>query len=222
MFFKRSYDPELLDNLSIQDERVDSALKELKIINSLLGGNGVSIEGIKIFNNHSNVLTILDIGSGASDILIGIRKKLKNLNIYSLDINERACIYLEKNSTNVKIICGDVLNLPFNKSFDIIHASLFFHHFKEEEIKRIIISLLKICNRGIVINDLRRSIFAWLGIKILTLLFSKSGEVKYDGPLSVKRSFIKKDWSDILDYVSPGKYEMKRRWAFRWLVVIYK
>jgi len=222
MFFTRSYDPELLDNLSIQDERIDSALKELKIINSLLGGNGVSIEGIKIFNNHSNALTILDIGSGASDILIGIKKKLKNLNIYSLDINKRACIYLEMNSTDVKIICGDVLNLPFNKSFDIIHASLFFHHFKEEEIKRIITSLLKICNRGIVINDLRRSIFAWLGIKILTLLFSRSEEVKYDGPLSVKRGFIKKDWSDILDCVSPGKYELKRMWAFRWLVVIYK
>ena len=222
MFFKRSYDPELLDNLSIQDERVDSALKELKIINSLLGGNGVSIEGIKIFNNHSNALTILDIGSGASDILIGIREKLKNLNIYSLDINERACIYLEMNSTDVKIICGDVLNLPFNKSFDIIHASLFFHHFKEEEIKRIIISLLKLCNKGIVINDLRRSIFAWLGIKILTSLFSRSKEVKNDGPLSVKRGFIEKDWTDILNSISPGNYEIKRKWAFRWLIVIYK
>jgi SAM-dependent methyltransferase len=222
MFLKRNYDPEILDDFSIQDERIDLALKELKIINSFLGGNGISREGIKIFYNHSNALTILDIGSGASDILIKIKKKLKKLNIYSLDINERACDYLKKHSPDINVICGDVLKIPFDTPFDIIHASLFLHHFKEEEIKRIIVSLLKLSNKGIIINDLRRSIFAWLGIKILTLLFSRSGEVKYDGPLSVKRGFIKKDWSDILDCVSPGKYELKRMWAFRWLVVIYK
>lgn len=222
MFLKRSYDPEILDDLSIQDERIDSALKELKIINSLLGGNRVSREGIKIFYNHANAMTILDIGSGASDIFIQIKKKIKNLNIYSLDINQRACVYLKKHSPDIKVICGDVLNFPFNTHFDVIHASLFFHHFKEEEIKRIIISLLKLCNKGIVINDLRRSIFAWLGIKILTLLFSRSREVKYDGPLSVKRGFIKKDWTDILNSVLQSRYEIKKKWAFRWLIVIYR
>ena len=222
MFLKRSYDPEILDDLTIQDERVDSALKELKTINFLLGGNRVSFEGVKRFYNHSNLISILDIGAGASDILIRTKKKLKNLNIYGLDINLRACIYLKKHSPNIKVICGDVLNFPFEAPFDIIHASLFFHHFKEDEIKRTIITLLKLCSRGIVINDLRRSIFAWSGIKILTTLFSKSKEVKYDGPLSVKRGFIKKDWTDILDVVSPGNYEIKRRWAYRWLIIVHK
>ena len=222
MFLKRNYDPEILDDFSIRDERIDSALKELKIINSFLGGNGISREGIKIFYTRANALTILDVGSGASDILLKIKKKLNNLNIYCLDMNLRASIYLKKHSTDAKVICGDVLNLPFHTPFDIIHASLFFHHFKEEEIKRIIISLLKLCNKGIVINDLRRSIFAWLGIKILTTLFSRSKEVKNDGLLSVKRGFIKKDWTEILNDISPGSYKIKRKWAFRWLIVIYK
>jgi len=213
---------EILDDFSIQDERVDYALKELKIINLLLGGNGVSREGIKIFYNRAGALNILDIGCGASDILIQIKKKLQNLNIYSLDINLRACFYLKKHSPDIRVICGDVLNFPFEDSFDIIHASLFFHHFKEDEIKRIILSLLKSCDKGIVINDLRRSIFAWTGIKILTLLFSKSKEVRNDGPLSVKRSFVRKDWINILNDICPNNYEIKRKWAFRWLVVIYK
>ena|ERR1035437_3347270 len=222
MFLKRNYDPEILDDFSIQDERIDSALKELKIINSLLGGNRVSCKGIKILSNHSDALTILDVGSGGSDILITIKKKMKKLNIYGLDINQRACVYLKKQSPDIKVVCGDILNFPFEAPFDVIHASLFFHHFKEEEIKRIIISLLKLCNRGIIVNDLRRSIFAWIGIKILTLLFSRSKEVKYDGPLSVKRGFIKKEWIDILNNISPAGYAIKKRWAFRWLIVIYK
>ena len=222
MFLKRSYDPEILDDFSIQDERIDTALKELKIINSLLGGNRISFKGIKIFNTTEKAVTILDVGAGASDILLRIKRKYNNLNIFCMDKNQRACIYLKNHSPDVWVICGDVLNLPFDTPLDIIHASLFFHHFNEEEIKRIIISLLKLCTKGIVINDLRRSIFAWLGIKILTLLFSRSREVQYDGPLSVKRGFIKKDWTDILNSVSHNRYEIKRRWAFRWLIVIHK
>jgi ubiquinone/menaquinone biosynthesis C-methylase UbiE len=222
MFLKRNYDPEILDDFSIQDERIDTALNELKIINFLLGGNRISSNGIKLFYNYSNSLTILDVGSGASDILFRIKKKYNNLRIYSLDMNQRTCIYLKKHSNNIKIICGDVQKLPFKNSFDIIHASLFFHHFNEDELIKIITSLLRVSSRGIVINDLRRSIFAWLGIKILTLMFSKSKEVKNDGPLSVRRGFVKRDWKHILNNVPSGNYEIKRKWAFRWLVVIYK
>ena len=222
MFLKRSYDPEILDDFSIQDERVDTALNELKIINFLLGGNRISSKGIKLFYDYSNTFTILDIGSGGSDILIGIKKKYNNLRIFSLDMNQRTCIYLKKHSNDIKVICGDVQKLPFKNSFDLIHASLFFHHFNEDDLIKIITSLLEVSSKGIVINDLRRSLFAWLGIKILTLMFSKSKEVKNDGPLSVRRGFVKRDWEHILNNVLSGNYEIKRKWAFRWLIVVYK
>jgi SAM-dependent methyltransferase len=222
MFLNRSYDPEILDDFTIRDESVDNALRELKIINSFLGGNGISLEGIKMLHDQKDKITILDVGAGASDILISLNKKFSNLDIYSIDMNQRACKYLKGNSTTVKVTCGNVLYLPFGTPFDIVHSSLFFHHFNEDQIKRIIISLLGLSAKGIVINDLRRSILAWMGIKILTFLFSNSKEVKYDGPLSVKRGFIRKDWTNILNKITPGKYEIKRRWAFRWLIIIYK
>ena len=222
MFFKRSYEPEMLDDFSIQDETVDGALKELKIINSFLGGNDISGEGIKMLNIRDSKISVLDVGAGASDILVNLNKKTNNFEIYTIDINRRACIYLKKNSPDIKVICGNVKSLPLKMPFDIVHSSLFFHHFTEKQIKEIIINLLGLSVKGIVINDLRRSIIAWLGIKILTTLFSNNKAVKYDGPLSVKRAFIHKDWIDILSDIVPGKYEIKRRWAFRWLIVIYK
>jgi ubiquinone/menaquinone biosynthesis C-methylase UbiE len=222
MFLKRSYDPEILDDFSIQDGRVDNALEELKIINSLLGGNGISYEGIKAFVTNEDILDILDVGAGASDILLGVKRKYNKINIFCLDKNQRSCAYLKMHSEDLKVICGDVKNLPFKTDFDIIHASLFLHHFNEGELIKILTNLLKLSRKGIVINDLRRSVFAWIGIKLLTLLFSKSREVKNDGPLSVRRSFIKKDWADILNKIAVTSYEIKRRWAFRWLIVIYK
>src|ERR1035437_6713235 len=98
MFFKRSYDPEILDDFSIKDDRVDSALKELKLINSFLGGNKISLEGIRMLNSNLNAFSILDIGAGASDILLGIKKDINNPEIYSLDRNQRTCKYLKDHS----------------------------------------------------------------------------------------------------------------------------
>ena len=82
-------------------------------------------------------------------------------------------------------------------------------------------SLLNISKSGIIINDLRRSVFALFGIKIIATLFSKSEMFKNDGPLSVRRGFVKTDWLEILKDLGINKYKLKRKWAFRWMLVIY-
>lgn len=226
MLLKRSYTPELMDDFSILDERVDQALIELKIINKFLGGNATSKMGFaelleKIPKN--SCVNILDAGSGASDIILSIREDYSNLNIYGLDLNYRACIYAKNNSPDVRMICGNVLNAPFkNAKFDLAHASLFLHHFKEEDIKIIIVKLLDSARYGLIINDLRRSIPAYWGIKILTFLFSQSKLVKNDAPVSVRRGFIKPELKKILNELNIKNYQIKRTHMFRWLIVIFK
>ncbi len=226
MFLKRSYKPELMDDFSINDERIDRALIELKIINRFLGGNSTSKNGFKEISRKINLdeeTILLDVGAGASDIILSLRKNYRVDKIYTLDLNGRACRFAKNNSPSLITICGNVLTLPFNKNkFDLIHASLFFHHFNENEVKNILITLLTSAKHAIIINDLRRSLFAFWGIKILTALFSKSEFVKKDGPLSVKRAFVKNDLLKILNELKINQYTIKRKWAFRWLVIIYK
>ena len=223
MFLKRSFAPEIMDDFSIQDERIDLALSELTLTNRLLGGISTSEAGLKILLNGGGreEISALDIGAGASDILQHLNKKLLPVKITSIDLNKRACKFLKANSIS-KVICANSLQIPVKENaFDIIHASLFLHHFNEEEIKELLTDLLKISRSGIIINDLRRSIFALLGIKIISTLFSKSEMFRNDGPLSVRRGFIKSDWVDILSRLNIKKYKLKRKWAFRWMLVIY-
>ena len=99
---------------------------------------------------------------------------------------------------------------------------MFLHHFSEEKIKDILNNLINSARYAVVINDLRRSILAYRGIKILTMLFSNSKMVKNDGPLSVKRAFVKGELLMILNELEIGYFLIKRKWAFRWLVIIYK
>jgi len=210
-----------MDDFSILDERIDAALKELKVINKYLGGISTTRTALKYFSNAENQgLKILDIGSGSSDNLIAARRKYSKLQIISIDKNIRA---LSSSKNSLSKINSNAFHLPFkNKSCDIIHTALFIHHFTEEQIQLLLKEFLRICKKGIIINDLQRSFLALWGIKILTFLFSKSEMVKNDAPLSVKRGFTKPELLKLFSSDSSSKIIIKKKWAFRWMVLIKK
>lgn len=214
-----------MDDFSIADKRVDDALHDIKIINKYLGGKSTSITGInKLIGNikTESGLLMLDVGAGGSDFLDSIVDSGTEFQCVSLDLNHRACKVL-KNTLNVIPVNADALKLPFrDNSFDIVHASLFLHHFTEDEIAILLNEFKRTARCGIVINDLHRSILALSGIRILTTLFAKSSMVKNDAPLSVKRGFTKTDFVDILRKQKISLYSINWRWAFRWLIVIHK
>ena len=140
MFLKRSYTPEMMDDFSIQDERIDLALSELRVTNKLLGGISTTEEGLSLLLNgkKSDNISILDVGAGASDILQHLNKNLLPIKIISIDLNKRACKYLKRTSV-AEVICADSTSVPVKEEkFDIVHASLFLHHFNEEEIKKML------------------------------------------------------------------------------------
>jgi ubiquinone/menaquinone biosynthesis C-methylase UbiE len=218
----RRYDPEMMDDFSIQDERMDRALGELKELNRYLGGKATTQEGFRFLREKLALhgpLSVLDIGAGGADVF---EDSDQAMSVTVLDRNLRVCRYLKARGL-FSVVCGDVLHPSFReRTFDVVHASLLLHHFREEEIKTILSLCLRISRRGVIINDLRRSIFAYAGITILTKLFSKSPMVKHDGPLSVLRGFSMKELKELLASSGITKYSLRRTWAFRWMVVIEK
>ena len=218
---KRSYEAEIMDDFSIRDGRIDEALHELKIINKYLGGISTTKSALKYFLDSAKVgLNVLDIGSGSSDNLIATREKYPALKIISIDKNLR--VLSSENNRLIKIN-SDAFILPFkDNSCDIIHTALFFHHFTYKQLNKLMKEFLRISQKGIIINDLQRSYFALIGIKILTILFSKSEMVKNDAPISVKRGFTKQEILKLLSDVGVTDIVIRKKWAFRWMVVIKK
>lgn len=225
MFKMRSHQKEIMDNFSITDDRINTALTELEIINKYLGGRSTSKKGLEIISRvikHNKKISILDVGSGGSDNF-KFNSNGTTICLTSLDINKGVCRYVKENCSDVNIICGDSYCLPFKESsFDIVHVSLFLHHFSEGEINKLIQHFMKISRYGVIVNDLHRSVFAYAGIKFLTFLFSKSEMVKNDGPLSVKRGFLKNELQEIFSHTKSSSVMIQYRWAFRWLAVIVK
>ncbi len=66
---KRSYKKELLDADNIPFADIKQNMKELNIVNSLLGGHIITIKGIKSFidKNYPRPITICEIGCGGGD-----------------------------------------------------------------------------------------------------------------------------------------------------------
>jgi 2-polyprenyl-3-methyl-5-hydroxy-6-metoxy-1,4-benzoquinol methylase len=225
-FLPRSTQKEIMDDMSIQDERLDEALQELRVINTWLGGNTTTRKGVRQLLKRTTIpdtLSILDVGAGGSDNAITIAALCRLVKITAFDLNKRVCEYTARANPSLTVVQGSVFDLPFQEqSFDIVHASLFLHHFTEEELRRILPSLLTRSRYGIVINDLRRSVFAYAGIVLLTQIFSRSAMVKNDGPLSVRRGFTRSELVRLCESLPSASYKIHRTWAFRWLVCIWK
>lgn len=222
MLGARSTSREIMDDMSINDERIDAALEELTVINRLLGGDSVSISGIaRLTGSATNdrPLRILDCGAGGSDLVHALKALARPVHVTALDLNFRACQYSWTHTPSLSVVNASTFRLPFrDRSFDIVHAALFCHHFTEAELDELLAEWARVARVGIVVNDLQRSVWAFLGITLLTSLFSRSAMVRHDGPISVRRGFLKKELSDITSH--HRTVTITRHWAFRWLVSI--
>jgi len=230
-FSQRAEIIEIMDDLQCSGEVVSQTLKELEIINRWLGGNAVTLNGIKKLTygklNHPTI-TICDIGCGGGDVLKEIanwgKEKKVDLALTGVDANPNI-IELAKNNTkafnHIKYVTQNVLSEGFQKTkYDIIVATLFTHHFSNQELTLLIRSIVKQSRIGVVINDLHRHWFAYHSIRLLTKWFSKSPMVKFDAPASVLRSFHRSDIVSILKEAGVNKYSLTWKWAFRWQLII--
>ncbi len=230
-FSKRSDNLEIMDDLNCSGEVVHQTLRELETINSLLGGNYVTLHGIsQLLGNHNlmDPISVADLGCGGGDILKLIRqwsiRKGYHLQLTGIDANPSITAYAKAHTSGLPPIHFETLDI-FSKEFeqrefDILVGTLFFHHFTSEQLVSFFRKMKGQTRIGIVINDIHRHWLAYYSISWLTQLFSRSVMVKYDAPLSVLRAFKKKDWIGILEKAGIKNYTIRWMWAFRWQIVI--
>lgn len=226
---QRSYQKELLDEAGIPFEDISRNMKELNIINTLLGGHAITLKGFKRLVGNRKRIHICEIGCGGGDNLVAIaryaQKKGITLKITGIDINPNCAIVAASNSkigAEANWIVSDYEAVVFQEKPDIIFSSLFCHHFKEASLVKQIQWMDQYSSLGFFINDLHRHKLAYYSIKLLTQLFSHSYLVKHDAPLSVARGFRKKEWLNQFADSNVKVSSLSWEWAFRHLIVVQK
>lgn len=222
---KRIYVEELLDAGEGTDEDVARNLSDLRRINRLLGGTRVVIEALSSYlsDGDAKQVSLLDVGTGSADIPTAVAawcdsQGIKPL-IAALDISERNLRIARTRlgiAGEIKLIRADSLRLPFrDRSFDFVTASLFLHHFQDEDVVRLLASFSRVARRAVIINDLVRNLIPYYFARLTGPVLATSFLTRNDGPVSVLRGFTAGEMKDLAGRAGLRQVEVKRVFPYR-------
>lgn len=211
----------------VTDAEHADMLAQLDLINRRLGGHATTRRALDDLLARAGGAprdwTILDAGGGSGDAAPAMiawgRARGVGVQVTVLDRDDRTARTAAErlaSTAGAFVRHGDLFEVPPG-SFDVVHASLFLHHFDGEEAAEALRWMAGIARVGVVVNDLRRERLPWTLIRWLTAAFSRNRLIRHDAPLSVARAFAAEDWRSLgaaagLDLVA------RPTWAWRWAV----
>jgi len=218
-----------MDDFSLPETEVVPVLKGLEKMNALFGGHKTIIKALKKLHIQNND-HISDWGCGGGDSLRAIAKWASQnqleINLTGVDATPAAIAFAAREAaaySNITFIKSDVTSDKLlENQFDIVYSSLFTHHFADDEWVALIKKMLACSKKGVIITDLHRHWLLYYAVTLITLIATTNKMARFDGPLSVERSFKKAELVALLNQCGITNYKISWKWAFRWEVVVYK
>lgn len=227
---QRANQSEIMDDASTGYEEFAATLRQLSLLNCLLGAYRPTLKAIAYFlktrhTKKKEPLRILDIGCGSGDMLREIYGWAKvrglNLELTGVDLNPwstRAAVAYTTPPMRIQYYTSDIFNFSEEKNYHIIINSQFTHHLSDENITQVMLWMSCKACYGWFINDLHRSFMPYGFIKAFVHMLPFNRLIRHDAPLSVARSFVHNEW---LEYVRYANLDYRRLsvtwyWPFRW------
>ncbi len=215
---QRATEEELLDQGVPELEAIKS-LADLRFVNRWLGGQRSLLRAVRPYLTPE--MHLLDVGCGSADLpaLVVAQGSARALAV-GVDLK---LLHLKQAPREVCPVVADARSLPFlPRSFDVVTASLFLHHFDEEEVGGLLRALYGLARRALVVNDLRRSRIPYLfGRAVFPWLF-RSGVSVNDGLLSIRRAFTRAELEAAFDRAGIPGVRIEGCFPFRLLAIAEK
>jgi ubiquinone/menaquinone biosynthesis C-methylase UbiE len=220
----RIYQPEIMDEETLEQETVDEIYRYLASVNRYFGGVGGTIARFESFSSSwrpGERIEVLEIACGAADVPLALigwgRSRGFDLRVTATDILPTALDYARRvapSEERLRLACADVERPPFRDgTFDYVTCGLFFHHLTDTQIITALKSFDRLATRGIVVNDLIRSrrAFFW------TWLFTKPFHpiLHHDGPLSIRRALKPAEMRHLADAAGLPWLDVQRHFGHR-------
>lgn len=206
-FSQRAMTPELMDGDNIDYETFRGCLHDLAKVNVLTLAYRPTLAFLNRIHAagrwpQDRPVVILDCGSGYGDMLRLIAKwaKGKNLDVrlQGLDRNPWSARAAERvqGSEGIQYLTEDLF--AHRGGADIVLSSLFTHHLDDASLVRFLEWQEANARIGWFVNDLQRHPFSYYGFALLARLMFWHPFVAHDGPVSISRAFVTKDWEELL------------------------
>ena len=222
--------PEQMDDFDITDERLTGALENLRWTNRLLGGYAATNAVLDPLLKRRAHCRILDLGTGGGEFVAQIVRRGARFGcraeVVGIDANDATAAFAARRLDDVlppslrdraRIRTADARNLPYEDAgIDVVHASLFLHHFFGDDLSRILAEMRRVSGSGLIINDLHRHPLAYAAIVALTTILPVSAMYRHDAPISVRRGFTRSELRDLTRSAGLAPARIRWHWAFRW------
>jgi trans-aconitate methyltransferase len=172
----------------------------------------------------SHPLHIVDIGSGAGDMLRRIERwaqqKYLKVRLTGIDLNPlatRAAREFSDTNSAIEWVTCDAYSYQPDAQIDLVISSLFTHHLTDAEIVEFLRWMEQVAVRGWFVNDLHRARVPYYAFTLLANTMRWHKFVRHDGPVSVRRSFSPEDWQRYLSQagLNQTNAEVYARWPGR-------
>ena len=192
--------PEFLDGHLEDADTLRGNLRDLKRVNRLTGGAGLSRRAIAFLAPGPDPLTVLDVGTGAADIpvvlLAEAGREGRQVSVTATDSREevlaaaRAATPGLDEIPGLKLEVADGRKLPYSDdTFDVVHSSMVLHHVDPTEAVAFLREMSRVARRGIVVNDLSRRPITFIGAWLMSHAFTANRFSRHDAPLSARRAY---------------------------------
>ena len=217
---RRATDPELLDEGVPREEALRS-LADLRFVNRWLGNRR---RLARVVRPHlaaapgGRAPRLLDVGCGSGDVPAYVAEGLdRRVVLVGLDLKP---LHLEAAPRAILRVAADVRALPFPpRSFDVVTASLFLHHFDEGELPAVLAGLWDLAQGALVVNDLRRARVPYAFGRVAFRALFRSHVSVEDGLVSIRRAFTEADLRAAFAAAGIPGLRLRRTWPYRLLAV---
>lgn len=199
-------------------EEYDICLEQLDWVGEYLGGDRASFHALNQLNFSPT--SILDVGCGGGGFTKKLGAKYDTCAVKGIDISSAAIDFAirQNHLENVEFERKYLEEMP-SKSYDIVIATLVCHHLKDEDLALFLKECLRVAKKRVVINDLHRHRVAYGAFWLVATLCFRNRLIVQDGCLSVKRSFVRRDWEEYSKALN-CRTSITWHFPFRWIVTM--
>jgi 2-polyprenyl-3-methyl-5-hydroxy-6-metoxy-1,4-benzoquinol methylase len=204
---KRQFDPaqpELMDRPQPVSAQLERALGNLRHLNRYFGSYALVLQFVRRWIKRGDEMRIVDLATGSGDIprliVDHARKVGAKVEIDALD-HQGATIEIARKLSGkypeVSFVQANILEWQSAELYDIVLNSLALHHFSEADAVRLLRRCAALSRKFVLVSDLRRGLFATVGVYLLTASIFREPMTRSDGRLSAARAFSFAEMHDV-------------------------
>ena len=214
---------ELMDAPDVDVDILHRTYERFRLVNRLVARwDSTYAEHIRPLFKSGQTIRILDVGCGAGDVALYLRKRcLKDgfaPEIMLIDPSEHAEAYFKTHPLPNGVRYARTTSSELVASgakFDLVISNHLLHHLRETDVVSVLGDCLRLDTRRVIFSDLDRNVFALGLFSIFAWPISFGTFIHTDGLRSIRRSYLRQELIDLL----PGGWCVHRQFPFRLLVM---